>query len=192
VQRFWDDWGMPALAVLVACDLQALLRTQMRADSFQRVALTSGLALTLYLSATSDIENRWTHNLTQQYLTQDNPELTGWLPEKSGIFFSADMSLFYQTFLKNPKADWRYILGFEPTSMPEEDFKILHNVWWNFGDAEAYQPWVDKMHREDRLVMRGQKAAPPKITRLEWNFVANGIWIGRLPQPTNGAALKIP
>jgi len=39
-------------------------------------------------------------NLTQQYLTQDNPDLNGWLPEKGGILYSSDMTVFYQTFFK--------------------------------------------------------------------------------------------
>ncbi len=94
----------------------------------------AGLALTAYVVITSDAGSRWSYNLTQQYLTmEEHPDdLNGWLPDNGGVFYSADMTLFYQTFYKNPKANWRYILGFESTFMPDEDFKVLlqRDVEW--------------------------------------------------------------
>ena len=38
---FWEDWGLPALMVLIACDLQLFLESRFAADSFKR--LGSGL-----------------------------------------------------------------------------------------------------------------------------------------------------
>jgi hypothetical protein len=180
--RFWEDWGAPALMVLMACDFQLFFQTRFAADSFKRLALACGLALTLYAVTTNDAGGRWTKNLTQQYLAQDNPDLKGWMPGNGGIFYSADMTLFYQTFFKNPNADWRYILGFESTLMPAQDFNVYESVLWNFGDAKAYKPWVEKMRPEDRLVIRGGRADAPNIPQLEWNYGVSGIWIGRLPR----------
>ncbi len=104
--RFFEDWGAPALMVLMTCDLQLLLQTRFAADSFQRLGLVCGLALTAYIVITSDAGSRWTYNLTQQYLAPaEHPgDLDGWLPDNNGVFYSADMTLFYQTFYKNPKA----------------------------------------------------------------------------------------
>jgi hypothetical protein len=193
VGRFWDDWGWPALMVLVACDLQLLLASRLALDSFRRLALAGGLALITFLSVTSDAGSRWTYNLTQQYLTADNPDLAGWLPEKGGILYAADMSVFYQTFYKNPRADWRYILGFEATLMPREDFEVYHKVLWNFGDSKAYTPWLKKMTPADRLVVRGGRGSPPAIPQLEWIYGVSGIWIGRLPNhPPGGAPVTVP
>jgi hypothetical protein len=180
--RFTEDWGWPALMVLVTCDLQLLLQARFAADSFKRLALTCGLAAVTFLVITNDYNSRWTYNLTQQYLTQDNPDLNGWLPEKGGIIYSADMTVFYQTFFKNPNADWRYILGYEPALMPDEDFKVYHSILWNFGDAKAYKPWVDKMRPQDRLVIRGGRGSLPNSSQLEWEYGVSGIWIGRLPR----------
>jgi hypothetical protein len=120
--------------------------------------------------------------LTQQYLTMDNPDLNGWLPDKGGIFYSADMAFYYQTFYKNPNADWRYVLGFEPAFMTDEDFAVYHSFLWNGGDAKSLKPWVDKMRPEDRLVVRGSRGSPPNIPQLEWNYGVSGTWIGRLPR----------
>jgi hypothetical protein len=180
--RFMEDWSWPALMVLMTCDLQMLLQARFAADSFKRLALAGGLAVMTFLAITNDSGSRWTYNLTQQYLTPDNPDLNGWLPEKGGILYSGDMTVFYQTFFKNPKADWRYILGYEAALMPEADFQVYHKILWNFGDAKAYEPWVKKMRRPDRLVMRGGRSSPPNIPQLEWEYGVSGIWIGRVPR----------
>jgi hypothetical protein len=180
--RFMEDWGWPALMVLIACDLQLLLEARFAVDSFKRLALTGGLAMAVFLAITNDGGSRWTSNLTQQYLTQDNPDLIGWLPEKGGILYSSDMTIFYQTFYKNPNADWRYILGFESALMSDEDFEVLHKIMWNYGDAKAYEPWVKKMRRQDRLVIRGGRGSLPSSSQLEWEYGVSGIWIGRLPR----------
>jgi hypothetical protein len=182
VGRGWEDWGWPALTVLITCDLQLLLLARFAADSFKRLGLALGVAIATFLAITNDSGSRWTYNLTQQYLTADNPDLSGWMPDKGGIFYSADMTLFYQTFFKNPHGDWRYMLGFEPTWMPAEDFEVYHKVLWNFGDAKAYDAWVKKMRPADRLVIRGGRGSPPGIPQLEWNYGVSGIWVGRLPR----------
>jgi hypothetical protein len=182
--RFWEDWGLPALAVLIAGDLQLFFESRFAVDSFQRLALVCGLALTMYAATTNDFNSRWTNHLAWRYIEPDpkNPDFNVWLPEKGGILYSADMTVFYQTFFKNPNADWRYDLGFESTLMSDEDFAVYHNILWNFGDARAYKPWVDKMRPEDRLVIRGGSANRPNIPQLEWNHDVGDLWIGRLPR----------
>jgi hypothetical protein len=192
--RFSEDWGWPALMVLITCDLQLLLQARFAADSFKRLALACGLAAMTFLAITNDSGSRWTYNLPQQYLTTaEHPELKGWMPEKGGILYSADMTVFYQTFFKNPNADWRYILGYEPAFMPKEDFEVFHKVLWNFGDAKAYEPWVEKMRPQDRLVIRGGRGSPPNIPQLEWEYGVSGIWIGRSPRiPQSGTPPPAP
>ena len=185
--RFTEDWGWPALMVLVTCDLQLLLQARFAPDSFKRLALTGGLAAAVFLVITNDRGSRWTYNLTQQYLTTaEHPELKGWMPEKGGVLYSSDMTIFYQTFFKNPDGDWRYILGYEPAFMPDEDFRVYHSIMWNFGDAKAYEPWVKKMRPPDRLVIRGGRSAPPNIPQLEWEYGVSGIWVGRVPRIPQG------
>ena len=192
VGRFWNDWGWPALMVLVAGDLQLLLASRLALDSFRRLGLAAAAAVLAFLSITSDAGGRWTYNLTAQYLTADNPDLKGWMPAKDGVFYSADMSVFYQTFFKNPHGDWRYILGFEATLMRPEDFEVYHKVLWNFGDAKAYAPWLLKMTPADRLVLRGGRSSPPHISQLEWNYGVSGIWVGRVPAHQGGVPATIP
>jgi hypothetical protein len=182
VSRFWDDWGWPALMVLMTWDLQSLLQMRFAENSFKRLGLTLGLAAATFLCVTNDAQSRWSQTLSDRYITADNPEIKGWMPDHGGIFYTADMTLFYQTFFKNPTGDWRYMLGFEPTWMPKEDFEVYHSVLWNQGDVKSYAPWIKKMQPADRLVIRGGRGASPGIPQLEWKYSGQGIWLGRTPR----------
>lgn len=189
VSRFWVDWGWPALMVIVASDLQLFMETRLASDSFKRLGLVCVAAGAAYLAVTADSDSRWTGALTQRYLVASDPDLKGWMPDKGGIFYTVDMTLFYQTFFKNPHGDWRYMLGFEPTWMPKKDFDIYHKILWNFNDGKAYQPWIDQMTPADRLAVRGAGNGTPDIPGLEWKYAVSGIWLGRLPQTNDvGAA----
>jgi hypothetical protein len=153
--------------------------------------LACALALATYLCITADYGSRFTMSLTQPYLTADDPDLKGWMPDDGGIFYTVDMSLFYQTFYKNPTGDWRYMLGFEPTWMSKKDFEVYQKILWNFNDGKAYAPWVQQMTSADRLVVRAGEGAAPGVAGLEWKYAVSGIWVGRLPR-TNSIASMPP
>jgi hypothetical protein len=189
--RFWMDWGMPAILLWLALEFQKQFELHLGFATAGRLLIAAGLALSLCLAATADQGARWTRNLSRQYLSAANPPLVSWLPGKDGILYSADMDVFYETFFKNPKAPWRYILGFEPALMLPEDLEVMHRVLWNGGDARAYEPWVKKMRPNDRLVVRAswlKTPGPPSIPELEWGHTPGNLWIGRPPGQTNSAA----
>ena len=181
-QRFWLDIGMPALCAWLASEFDYYLSEKISASSWRRVAIILIASGVLYLSITNDIESRWTRNLSIEYLSAENPEHAEWLPGKGGIVYSDDMTIFYQTFFKNPHAPWRYILGFEPAVMPPDDLAIFRKIQWNFGAYKSFAPWVAKMRPEDRLIIRRDAAVKPDIPGLEWHYTASGIWIGRIPK----------
>ena len=182
VGRFWEDWGWPALLVLIATEMEFLLLAKFAADSLRRLLLVLIIALATFLAVTSDLGSRWTKNLTWQFLSEaEHPDLAGWMPEKGGVLYTADMGIFYQTFFKNPAGGWRYILGYEPALMPAADFETYHKILWNNGDAKAYAPWVEKMKPADRLVIRGNSGQQPNIPQLEWHYGVSGLWLGRVP-----------
>jgi hypothetical protein len=180
--RFWFNWGCPALMVLVICDLQLLLDLRVQKTDFRRLALAGGLALVTFLSITSDIDRHWTSAMIARFpLEANDPGMQGWLPEKGGIYYSADQRLFYETFYQHPQGDWRYLLGFEPAWMPAEDVQVYQSVIQNWEDPKRYEPWVKRMLLADRLAIRGDQGTPPAIPQLEWKFSASGVWFGRVP-----------
>jgi hypothetical protein len=191
VARFWLDWGLPATLIWLALQFQKQFEHYVVFDSWKRMLVTLGLAAGVFLGTTSDRGGRWTWNLSEQYLTQDNPGLTGWLPESGGIIYSVDMTVFDETFFKNPTAPWRYVLGFESALMRPEDLAVMRKVQWNFGDLRAYEPWVKRMRRQDRLIIpasslptSGPARTVASIPELEWRQAPNDWWIGRLPRKT--------
>jgi hypothetical protein len=181
-ERFWDDWGLPGLMVLMTVDAQLLLQSRLPAHSLNRLALATALALTLFITTTNDADSRWTANLTTEYLTADDPRWAGWLPEAGGIFYETEMGFFYQTFFKNPNAPWRYAVGFEPAFLPEQDFATFQQILWNKGNPAAYAPWVKKMRPQDRLALRAGSNPAAYLPQLEWTNTVQSFWIGRLPR----------
>jgi len=183
VGRFWEDWGWPALMVLVVTELDLLFAEKFVADSLRRLWLVLILSVAAFFAVTADLNSRYTKNLDWSYLSvTEHPEIADWMPDADGILYSPDMGIFYQTFYKNPTAKWRYLVGFEPALMPADDFKTYQEIFLQNGDAKAYEPWVKKMKPADRLVLRAGKNERPGIAGLEWNYAVPGIWIGRTPR----------
>ncbi|MBL7072119.1 MAG: hypothetical protein ISS26_08155, partial [Candidatus Omnitrophica bacterium] len=182
VRRFWYDWGMPALVVWMALEFQDVFGKISGFFSWKRIALTLAIGGALYLAITNDANGIWTQNITKEYLSADDIDQGEWLPEPGGVIYSDDMTIFYDTFYKNPNAPWRYILGFEAAIMPEEDLAIFRNIQWNHGAYQAFEPWVKKMDPGDRLILKRSFALEPNIPGLEWHYAASDIWIGR-PYP---------
>jgi hypothetical protein len=188
MQRFWWDFGAPAFIVWVALELQGHFERQITFDSPKRFFITIAIAAGTFFGFTSDRDSRWTGNLTTEFLTPQTQGIAGWLPESGGVVYNSDMDVFFTTFFANPTADWKYILGFESGLMRPDDLEMLRKIQWNHGAAfEAYAPWVAKMTRADRMILRASGGTAPGISELEWHYAATGLWIGRLPQ-TNAPA----
>jgi hypothetical protein len=180
-ERFWDDWGLPALMVLIALDLDLFLQARLPVESIKRMGLACGLAITLFLTTTVDADNRWSGGASQAYISPEDANLTGWLPGTNGIFYETDMEFFYHTFFRNPTAPWRYTAGFEPAFMPEEDFATYQRILANPGNSDSYQPWIKKMRPEDRLVLSARSDPSAFLPQLEWKYSIDSLWLGRLP-----------
>ena len=180
-RRVFLDWGMPVIAFWFATELDKFFVSNLKIPR-QRIALSIIACFVLYLFVTSDSESRWSRFKPIDYLSAEDPEQKQWLPDPGGIVYSDDMGIFYQTFFKNPNADWRYILGFEPAIMPEADLKIYRDIQQNRATYKCFYPWVNKMRSQDRLIIRGAPDAKPKIAELEWYYVAHETWSGRLPR----------
>jgi hypothetical protein len=178
--RAWADWGIPAVLVWLAIQFEETMKGWWNNVSFKRIVIGLLIAVPLFLQSTSDLDRRYTLNLEDVFLDGSDASLRGWLPGDNGVFYSADLNFFYNTFFKNPRANWRYVLGFEPALMPDEDRKIFRQIQRRHGELKAYEAWIDKMRPADRLEISG--SARPDLPRLEWRNVPGDIWIGRLPK----------
>lgn len=179
--RFYSDWAAPALLVVLAREIEDALDESAWAGR-ARLELTAAAAGVLFLAFTADTSSRWTSHVGEKFLARDNAQHAPWLPEPGGILYSADMPIFYRTFFRNPDAPWRYILGFEPGWMPPQDLETYREIRRSKGATESYAPWVARMRREDRLLVRLQSNAPPPVPGLEWYQVEFAVWSGRLPK----------
>jgi hypothetical protein len=181
-QRFWDDWGLPALMVLLAVDLDLFLTMRLPADSVKRLAVAGGLAVTVFLTATNDADSRWSGSAGTAYVSADDPNLAGWVPEPGGIFYEADMDFFYHTFFRNPTAPWRYMTGFEPAFMPADDFMTYQQIVLHYDVPDVYRPWIKKMRPQDRLVVFSRSDPSSILPELQWHHAVGISWLGRLPR----------
>jgi hypothetical protein len=178
--RFWADWGLPAAMVWLAVQFEDAMRQWWPAAPGRRLAACALLALPLFFDSTSDLNGRYSGSLHEVFADATADAMAGWMPGPGGIFYSADFSFFFNTFYKNPGGDWRYMLGYEPAIMPDEDLKIFRNIQYNRYAWDAYAPWAAKMRSEDRLEITGD--VQPNVPPLEWRHAGGEIWIGRLPQ----------
>jgi hypothetical protein len=149
--------------------------------SLRRLVACGFIILPLFLDATNDLGRRYTACLEEPFVDGSAPRLKGWMPGPVGIFYADNMQFFYNTFYKNPRGQWRYIVGFEPALMPPGDLKVYRQIRRDQGGAEAYQPWIQKLRSQDRLALT--RPTRPDIPGLEWIQAARGVWIGRLPAP---------
>ncbi len=181
-RRVWLDWGIPALAVWMATEFESIFKNKIALYSRRRIAVVICISVVLYLSATCDVSSRWSMMRPLDYISAEDKSQSEWLPGNGGIIYSDDMRIFYDTFFKNPKAPWRYMLGFEPALMPKEDLEILRKIQKDFGVPAAFGPWVKKMRPEDRMILKSGEEHKPKIGGLEWHYIALNTWSGRKPQ----------
>lgn len=179
--RFWADWGVPAVLVWMAMQFEEILPALYESAALKRVALCGLIAVPLFLHSTNDLDRRYSYTLNEVFMDASDPSLKGWLPDHDGIFYNAQMEFFYNTFYKNPTGDWRYILGLEPALMHYDDLLILRQIQRYNYNPKAYEPWIAKLRPIDRLVI--YSPVQPNLSQLEWHNAIANIWIGRLPKP---------
>jgi hypothetical protein len=99
------------------------------------------------------------------------------MPGPDGIFYSANMVFFYDTYYDNPQAPWRYALSFEPAMMPDEDRVIYRRIQASRDAINSFEPWAKKLRPIDRLAV--DCLSQPILPDIEWKRVGKTLWIGR-------------
>jgi hypothetical protein len=175
--RFWADWGVPAAMVWLALELQECLEASIGERGSRRLAIAATAGLACFLAIASDASSRWSR-LDSTFWPVVAPEAAPYLPEPGGILYSDEMRVFYELFYRQPKAPWRYQVGYEPGLMPPEDLKVYRQIL-TARTPQAFAPWVAKMRPEDRLIIRSVGERAPAIEGLEWHRLGGDFWSGR-------------
>ena len=182
VGRFWLDWGTPAFTLYVAKVFDELLtqRPATRAAVIRLGASVCVVAL-LFAAITYDYNQRWSTRKYASPLPNPGTETFSpdFFPREGGVVYAADMGAFYELFYRYPHAPWRYICGYEPGLMPQEDLVIYADLIKRGYSRETLLPWIRKMNEADRFVVHCE--GMPPISDLEWQPFYDRFWFGRLP-----------
>jgi hypothetical protein len=183
VVRFWLDWGLAALALVLAFEIQELL-FKAEPRRWPRLLVTAAASAAFLAFFGTDRNSQWS-SYRFEALDARRADHAEWLPAPGGIIYSVDLSVFYQTFFTNPRGQWRYALGFEPSFMTVENLAVYDELCRTLNALTACAPWVKRMTAADRLVLFAPREIRPNIPELEWYYAVPNTWIGRLPRPTN-------
>jgi hypothetical protein len=181
VVRFWSDWGAIALLAWLALELQRVVETSVPPDSRRRLALAgvAGVAALLVLPAQLRAPSRTPPE--RSFLPLAAPEAAAARPDPGGVLYTDDMRLFFQLYAALPDAPFRYVVGYEPALMPEDDLATFRAILAARTPA-SFAPWLRKMGPADRLVLQSTEGRPI-IPELEWTQVSQTLWSGRVPRP---------
>ena len=188
IARFWLDWGLIAAMLWIATEIDELLVEYFALNDVRRFVLCGAVAAVFFVILTADIGSRWTFMAPRYECIYEKakPEEKQWFPDSGGIIYNDHMEAFYDLFFDNPKAPWRYVLGFEPVLMIPEDLKVYRAIQYLGNQVDAYQPWIDKMRPCDRMMILTEGKQQPDIGRLEWHYINRNMWFGRLPRKPAG------
>lgn len=113
------------MLVWMALDIQLFVEQKFRKDEIRRLvfALFVITALGIALVTTKrELRNDVvveTRAIQKQY--KNDPDI---FPGHGGVVYTSDMSVFFSVFYAIPHAPWKYLLGYEPGTMPEEDLAV--------------------------------------------------------------------
>ncbi|HOT28534.1 MAG TPA: hypothetical protein PLU72_10110 [Candidatus Ozemobacteraceae bacterium] len=186
VIRFWTDWGAPAVIAWVTLELHSFLKRAQGPSSPGRIGLALTLGLALFLFTTANTRDRWANAATLETIDITKPDQANLLPEPGGILYHPDMGLYNTLVYTYPDGRWKYILGKEPSQMPEEDRLIFMNILYAHMAPVSFRPWVEKLRPQDRIAIYSRTCPP--FSRLIWANPLNTLWIGRLPASSTSPA----
>jgi hypothetical protein len=187
VTRFWGDWGAIGF-IAWTCWVLSTVKFNPAPAVRDKVVVAGLVCASLFLLVSSDSSGRYSQSLKDVLMTKPVKELRGALPDKGGILYSTDMRFFYQTYYRMPDAGFRYVIGFEPGMMRQDDWDTFRKIQLNDGSIESYDYWLKKMTLADRIEI----SAPFKPVAQGFEFEPYaGKWIGR-KVPSKPKATEAP
>lgn len=181
VNRFWVDWGMPALLLFLTLDIQVLLESLHSRKSIGRLLTTAVVAIGFlgYLGTAQPLTNLWQSERYGRWRQiHEDPRFDQFVTGVDGRVYSTDMAFFYYFLYARPEAPWTYNLGFGPALMPDRDRAVLYDLAES-GELRAIAPWVQALEADDLLVLSNYHGDPrAKFPQLKWTQL-HGVWFAR-------------
>ena len=174
-KRFWSDWGCLGLLLVIYREVHYV----MEQDRKMRV-----LSVCLFAGLLFCVPRRFepaSNGSISKYVDFGANSLAPWCPAPGGTVYSYSQDFFYTHFFRFPKAKWKYVLGYEPCTMTDENLKVLRAIQETREAREAIVPWRQAMRAGDILVLSGERYNPSReFPSLVWTN-AGGYWVGAIP-----------
>lgn len=177
--RFWYDWGLPPTLLLVARQVEAWMEDEVPSTLFTRGAVVLAVSAAATLAISADTGRRWSSENWKVFAPVFRKENRSWLPAPGGIAYNSSMNIFYVALYQDPMLSYRFIQGFEPGMMPDDDLQILRTMQEAGVSDESLVPWARKLRPIDRLVITRNSPTEPKVPGIEWLSPTPGVWLGR-------------
>lgn len=177
VIRFWADWGRVAMMFWLCYrlsdvieDMTLVKKTAVRWLLFVCLIASTVLIITRYPWSQEKERAKYSVDFTKS-------EFAPWAPGKNGTIYNDNMFHFYYLFYNEPKADYRFALGFESATMAKENREIFRNITYTGYHFTAYKPWVETLGDEDRIFTSYDISR--EYPQLDWIRAAQNLWIGK-------------
>ncbi len=178
VIRFWSDWGIVTLMFWLSFKLSELIQDM---ESVKKPLLRRILFVLIISAAVILIPSySWSNQRERANYTVDfsKIEFADFKPQDGGIVYNDSMKHFYFQYFADPEGKYKYVLGFEPATMAEENKKIFRDITYSQFHFKAYKPWVDKLTKKDRLFTT--EDLRENYPQLDWVKAAKKLYIGKI------------
>lgn len=178
VVRFWVDWGIVALMYWSSIKLSELISDM---ESIKKPFLKKVLFVTIMVSAVIIIPSHKWNNKKERanyFVDFSRKEFSDFKPSDNGIIYNDSMRHFYHQYFTDPKAKYKYILGFEPAIMPDDDKKTFREITYSDFHFKAYEPWINKLTEKDRIFASVDLSS--NYPQLDWIKVSKNLYIGKI------------
>ncbi len=100
--RFWADWGVPAVLVWLTLQFEEILPSLWDAASPRRLVACGLLALPLFLHTTNDLDRRYTFNLNEYFSRRRRPRARRLAARKKRHLLQRPDGILLQHVLQKP------------------------------------------------------------------------------------------
>ncbi len=190
VIRFWVDWGIIALMFWLSLKLSLLIQDM---QSIKRRSFKWFYFLFIMISLLILIPRlNWNNQKEVKMFSVDfsKQEYSEYEPKDGGIVYNDSMKHFYFQYYNNPEAKYKYVLGFEPAIMKEDDKKIYRDIVYSGFYYKLYKPWIDKITDKDRIFASVDLS--DYYPKLDWIKAGQKLYIGKLKETLNNNIYHTP